>query len=1222
MTAMETGAGLSTIRDLFSRLRPIDRPIEKVIDYYATDERRLLAEVGEYEVTENVERSFRRFLDVFGAGVRTGQVTETGIWVSGFYGSGKSSFTKYLGFALDPDRRVGGRPFLDLLLERINAVDVKGELRALAQREPVAVILLDLGSEQLASSATASISTVLYWKVLQWAGYSKVEKLAQLELRLERDGRWEEFLTTHQARFNRAWEAVHNDPLAGVQFADQLVPRFYPQEFPEKGAFSKLHFTLAIDARTQVVDMLDLVRRKSGHRNVLFLIDEAGQYVAPRSELILNMDGLARNIKEVGRGRAWIVATGQQTLTEIVEKAAYNSLELNKLRDRFPIAIELDARDIREITWKRLLTKSGDGEAALSALYRQHGQSLAANTRLAGTPLFKAELDEQTFVRLYPFLPQHFDLLMELVRVLARSTGGIGLRSAIRVIQDVLVDTSKSLPPGTSPLADSPIGRLATVEGFFDTLRADILKVLPHVVQGVDRVAATFPGDTLALRVAKAIAALQPIENFPRSAEHIAALLYAQVGAAPHLDAIRETLRRLLDTRELGLVDDPQAGGVAFLSDTLKPIVSDRNAYRPNAAEVAQLRSRILQSLFETPPSAMVEGAKTVRAGVQYGKSPIVGDDEEVQFRLEVVSGASWEERRTALLTETTGHAEWRNTIAWLLRPDESVDDALVEVLRSQYIRRKTSESEATKDVAQYLRTERAAEGRNEERVRTLYSKALLEGTVIFRGTPTPASAAGATLDAAARKVLGDAAAKIYPQFHLANVRANTDLAAKFLDVEHLNRMPRERDPLGFVTMVAGKPRIDLQHRTLVEALRVFGDMLRDAGTVRLQGNAIQDRFAASPYGWQKDVTRYVFAALLTGGQVVLHTAAGAVSTAGPAAVEAMRNTQSFGKVGVSLRDSRPSLETLDRAANRLQEMIGKEVLPLENEISGAVREHVPGLMAPLAALPERLRLLGLAGEDRAQAFLAVGRDLQGQDGAAAIGILGAVTCSTPADLHWARAASRALDNGAEGEIIAARALLTAADALERDWPDVLVLEELERASVQDLLASDAFYERLADLRGIVRAVRERAASIYRDELNAHVAALRAARNVLEALPDWMRITEADRAEIAGRLRCEVPDAPPDGQEPALLARLLLIKARLSGVRQSLEQEVARRLPPEVTTLRQPEPDEPIDLPLADLAGGVVIRDDAELAAWLRTVEAAIRNSLAAGAPVRIVARP
>src|SRR5258708_18072551 len=136
--------GMSSIRSLFCTRRPIDRPIEKVIDYYATDAKRLLAEVEEYEVTENVERNLRRFLDVVGHGVRTGQVAETGIWVSGFYGSGKSSFTKYLGFGLDPGRSVGGHPFLDLLAERIPSLPLPQEFKSLASHQPFAVVLVDL----------------------------------------------------------------------------------------------------------------------------------------------------------------------------------------------------------------------------------------------------------------------------------------------------------------------------------------------------------------------------------------------------------------------------------------------------------------------------------------------------------------------------------------------------------------------------------------------------------------------------------------------------------------------------------------------------------------------------------------------------------------------------------------------------------------------------------------------------------------------------------------------------------------------------------------------------------------------------------------------------------------------------------------------------------------------------------------------------------------------
>jgi hypothetical protein len=142
------------------------------------------------------------------------------------------------------------------------------------------------------------------------------------------------------------------------------------------------------------------------------------------------------------------------------------------------------------------------------------------------------------------------------------------------------------------------------------------------------------------------------------------------------------------------------------------------------------------------------------------------------------------------------GQPEWRATIAWLFKPEESIDDLLVEVLRSRRIRQETTESEADRDVSQFLRAERRSEDTNRERAAELYRKALMEGTLIFGGKPTPAAEAGASLDAAARAVLQDAAARIYPGFRLAPIRPTTDLAAKFLQVERLDRMPPELDPL------------------------------------------------------------------------------------------------------------------------------------------------------------------------------------------------------------------------------------------------------------------------------------------------------------------------------------------------------------------------------------------------------------------------------------------
>jgi len=1216
---------MSSIRDLFSTTRPIDRPIEKVIDYYATDDKRLAREIDEYEVTDNIDTCFRRFLEVFGQGVRTGDVTEIGIWVSGFYGSGKSSFTKYLGFALNPDRNVEGTPFIELLCDRIKANPTKAELRSLVKQQPTAVVMLDLGAEQLADTATAPVTTVLYWKVLQWAGYSKEKKIAQLEFKLDELGRYDEFREAYRTAFpgKGEWDDVHNDPLIGVSRADQLVPEFLTDDFPKRGDFRSLKFEEATSVRDQAEQIISLVRRQTGHDNILFLIDEAGQYVAPRGELILNLDGMARNLKELGSGKVWIAATGQQTLAEIVERSAHNSAELNKLRDRFPISIELDARDIREITYLRLLTKSAEGEKDLHDRFKRHGQAAVNFTRLNGTQLFKGDPDADTFVRFYPFLPHHFDLLMELIRTLARSTGGIGLRSAIRVIQDLLVDASRSLPPGKTPIADRPIGTLACTDDFFDTLRADIRKVLPHVVVGVEKVETIFAADPFTVRVGKAVAALQPIENFPRTAENIAALLYPALDSPGQLDAVRDSLTKLVAEKECGVVEDPQSGGYVFLSEGIKIYRDKRNAYVPTTGETNQLRCQLLARIFDPLPAAMLENTKKVTAGVRFGKTPVAGEGEDVQIRIEHAASAAFDARRQELLVDTNSKREFENSIALLVSLAEEIDDLLVEAKRSDYILGTVPERDADREVAQFLRSERALLGRCQEKAQGLIEKALLEGGVfVFRGSPKPAKEDSSTLEAACRKAVEAAAKRVFHKFHLVPIRPNTDLAAKFLEIERLDRMPGDRDPLKLVGKVGSHYAVQVNQDALAETRRAFQEKVDASGSGRLQGKAIQGDFAAAPYGWTKDATRYAFAALFRAGEIQLHTGEGTLTTVGPKAIEAFKSTVAFNRVGVSPRDSKPPLEAMDRAARRLEEMFASEVLPLEDKIAAAVRQHVPSLMEDVGSLPDRLRLLGLPGEQRARGLLETCADLLKDDAGGATTLVGANQCSIPADVSWAKAVSDCLAGGAEAEIRGANQLLGEVDRLGAMFPDAAggLITEADAATIREALASETFHDRMANVRSAVRSTRENVAGRYEETRQQCAVDLEEAKDRLEAMPEWLRIEPEDQNEIGQQMMAlDVPDEPGEGREVADLQVLLARRASVPSRLATLQEEVRKRVRP-----RPPEGEEGEEGPvfetisLDELEPPELLRNRGDLEAWLKALRERLGTLLDENKQIRI----
>jgi hypothetical protein len=429
--------------------------------------------------------------------------------------------------------------------------------------------------------------------------------------------------------------------------------------------------------------------------------------------------------------------------------------------------------------------------------------------------------------------------------------------------------------------------------------------------------------------------------------------------------------------------------------------------------------------------------------------------------------------------------------------------------------------------------------------------------------------------------------------------------------------MPKDLDPLGFVVTKGGAPKVDVNQPALAETLRAFQKKLDESGGGRLQGNTLQDLFADPPYGWSKDATRYLFAALLVAGEVELHTPGGPVRTSGPMAQEALKSTVAFNRIGVARRDSRPPAEALDRAATRLQEMFGVDVLPLEDHISKAVRANVPGLLERVGSLPDRLRLLALPGEARARRLLETCADLLKQDANGATALLGGAESSVPSDAKWARDVTDALSNGGEIEVRAARDLASGLDDLGEVYPTSGdgIMSPADAATIREALTSDNIHEHLAGLRGAVRATLDRVASRYAERRSSYVESLQSILRYLEAKPEWSRLDPDDREEIAKRLTSSgVPEAPTKGREVTELRRLLARESSLNTLRAELNTEIARRQP------QRPEPEEPPTEEVVDFASVMppeVIRTRDELETWLSTLRAQLDQLLRSNKVIR-----
>ena len=222
----------------------------------------------------------------------------------------------------------------------------------------------------------------------------------------------------------------------------------------------------------------------------------------------------------------------------------------------------------------------------LGALFDRHGQALRHNTRLVDARYYDASLDRETFVNLYPFLPAHFEILLHLLGALAKSTGGIGLRSAIKVIQDILIEESGGEPP----VGDREVDWLATTVTLFDSLDRDIRRAAPSVHQAVDKVRIRFPDSPLTQGVAKTIAVLQILGNMPITVQNVASLMHPSVDGASLAEPVKQAVEALRKDPVVPLGE--KDGSLRFFSEKLNDVEQERAQVPLRAADLRRIFTR------------------------------------------------------------------------------------------------------------------------------------------------------------------------------------------------------------------------------------------------------------------------------------------------------------------------------------------------------------------------------------------------------------------------------------------------------------------------------------------------------------------------------------------------------------------------------------------------------------------------------------------------------
>jgi hypothetical protein len=465
--------------------------------------------------------------------------------------------------------------------------------------------------------------------------------------------------------------------------------------------------------------------------------------------------------------------------------------------------------------------------------------------------------------------------------------------------------------------------------------------------------------------------------------------------------------------------------------------------------------------------------------------------------------------------------------------------------------------NEPHQEVKDYCASQAERSNRLRDALERLLRRLLSQGSFIFRGGHMAVESLDRDLVEATRKYLAGVAAQVFNRYKEAPIRAETTLAEKFLRPGNLKAINSTLDPLGLVHVSGGTPQIKSSHKALVS----IRDYIDRNGTV--DGRRLSDVFTDAPFGWSPDTLRYLIAAMLVGGEIKLKVSGREVTVNGQQAIDALRTNQSFKNVGVALRDERPSNDVLSRAAERLTEVVGETIIPLEDDISKAATKHFPQLQLRYGPLDAQLEALGLPGAEEVRSLKQELADVLLTDGSDVPQRLGGEQSAFYERLHRAAEVDVALKNGLQATVRELQQHRQGIEAL----PDIGVPGQLRADLADELdtlsqrLCNDGFAGHAADLRSTLTAIKVRVSEAARQLASTQLETIREAQHELPRLTGWPELTQEEQAVILAELDALTIDAPSDlGGLRQLLNQQFMVQQQARDLRRRIEHLAVERV--------------------------------------------------------------
>lgn len=1088
-----------TIKDLFAN-EDIHRRIEEVIKVDQTDEEVIRQEIKEYVVTNAIRTHYTGIFEAYRE-MPNKPHDGIAIWVSGFFGSGKSSFAKMLGLSI-ANRQVAGESAAERFAERAGDKKLHVLLKGINEKIPTHVVIFDVSTDRGIRSGNQMLTEIMYGLFLQSLGYAKDLDLSELEIGLEEKGELKRFEEEYKRLFKKEWAAEKGKVAFALSEASRVLHSIEPDTYPMADSWVKAVKNKADITPGKFADRAnELMKRRKRNHSLMFVVDEVGQFVARDVQKMLDLQAVVQNLGVKGRGKHWVVVTSQEKLGDVVTSLDDKKIELARLMDRFPLQVHLEPSDISEVTSRRVLAKNATAEKELGKLFDDNRGRLTEHTRL--TADFKLpELTRDGFIALYPLLPYQIDLIIQIVSGL-RTQGGASKhvgganRTIIKLAQQLLINPAVNL-------ADGKLGDLARLDQVYDLVEGNIGSEIRAKIAAISKDLE----HTLAQPVAKVICLLQYVKSVHRSAENIAAALHGSVGGDSQLAAVKEALRELEASHKVRLGDD----GYRIPTPAEDDWERLRNGISPKPGDAHRLYSEVLSSFWQPPPAFTLFDTKTFKAGLAiHGREVSSGD---MVFQLHLAEdGREFETLATELRSRSQ---QERKHIFWAVPLSDAIDRETVEVFRSKEMLARKERETKGEDTPGLIAEERVRFRRHNEELRRLLRATCLSGRIYVRGNDRSPTDRAVDVGKTAADVLGQTLPEVFDRFKEAaakaiDVKKGTDA---LFTADNLQGLPGVFGALGLLRDEKGKTVFRTDRGALKEILDRIDERANYGDTA--SGRFLTDEFAKEPFGWDFEVVRLLVLSLLRAGKIEATSKGQTLDTVtGVEARDTFSNNNLFRQA--SFRPKKGiEFEELVKASEAFRDTFGSEVKELnasaivaelrrevarnEDTVSSALAtlnsHRLPGGVVLDGAL-DQMKAILRGSEDNAIATFNTSHRAIKEAIKRAVELEHVLTEPRLHDLERARKARANLWSFLSQETDVSDDLRTRAEALK------------------DLLERETFFKELPAIEQHAKAIETEYGKRHEQALKARIDAYSKALDELEKTPGWTEIDEEQRRRLA-----------------------------------------------------------------------------------------------------------